>query len=674
MRKYICLMLALCLSISMKAIVIHTIGDSTMANKPLENDNQERGWCQMLNEFFTDDVTIHNYAVNGRSSLSFYNEGRWQKVLDAIKPGDYVFIQFGHNDEKVKSEGRGTRPGTPMPEPCPEQWSGTASFDDMLRLFVTQAREKGGIPILFDAIARRSFFENKNAAEEDDLFGSGTTQKNEGNELVETHIITRSDGSVDNYLESPKRISSELNVPFVGMNAISKRLIESFGIEGSKRLFCWIPAGTNKAAPNGREDNTHLCIFGARQLCLASLNEICNVIPELRPFVKADACETSPERSSMAVKMVKSEITRVPDPAHLDFSPTLKWNYTNGLELQSMLMCADRHPSVRATVDDYVKQYLDAIISADGQIYKYKTTNYSLDHINAGKMLLKVYQNDPQARYKKALDSLYSQFTKHPRVAEGGFWHKKVYPHQMWLDGIYMGSPFYCEYAKMFMTGAEQEKAFDDVVNQILVIARHTYDPQNGLYRHAWDESHQQQWCDTATGQAPHVWGRALGWYCMAMVDILGFLPEDYHGCDSIKSVLVPLCHAIMECRDTKYNAWYQVMDQAQRQGNYLETTCTSMFAYTFIKGAINGWLPKEYLQYGLDAYNDLNKHFIKDGEDGTISLTRCCAVAGLGGTPYRDGTYDYYINETIRDNDPKGVGPYIMTALMVEGLTEPQH
>lgn len=265
---------------------IFMIGDSTMANKPLEGDNQERGWGQMLSGFFTDDIVVDNHALNGRSTLSFINEGHWQKVYDAIKPGDYVFIQFGHNDEKIKSANRGTRPGTPEPEMCPDQWGRPASFDDNLRKFVNETRSKGGIPVLFNCIARRSFFENKNAAEEDDLFGKGITIKEEGSKLVETHIITRGDGTVDDYLEAPRRIARELNVPFVEMNAISKQVIEAEGVEGSKSLFCWIPANTNIAAPKGREDNTHLRIGGARKMCAATIDAIGEAVPALKPYIR----------------------------------------------------------------------------------------------------------------------------------------------------------------------------------------------------------------------------------------------------------------------------------------------------------------------------------------------------------------------------------------------------
>ena len=258
------LMLSLTSADTKRPITIFMIGDSTMANKPLDGNNQERGWGQMLSGFFSDDIRVDNHALNGRSSLSFILEGEWQKVYDAIKPGDYVFIQFGHNDEKIKSENRGTRPGTPEPALCPDQWGRPASFDDNLRKFVNETREKGGIPVLFNSIARRSFFENQNAAEEDDLFGKGITLKTEGDSLVETHIITRGDGTVDDYLEAPRRIAKEMKVPFVEMNAISKKVILGEGVEGSKGLFCWLPANTYAAAPKGREDNTHLRISGAQ--------------------------------------------------------------------------------------------------------------------------------------------------------------------------------------------------------------------------------------------------------------------------------------------------------------------------------------------------------------------------------------------------------------------------
>ena len=373
-----------------------------------------------------------------------------------------------------------------------------------------------------------------------------------------------------------------------------------------------------------------------------------------------------------SVRMVQSELLRNPDCVTIDYNTQLKWNYTHGLLLQSMLLTAEQYPQLTPAVDAYVYHYIDTCISNDDKIVSYKMSDYSLDKVNAGKMLMMAYRKWPEQRFRNALDTLYTQLQSHPRVMEGGFWHKNNYPHQMWLDGIYMEAPFYAEYARTFLTGAAQDSAYADVVSQFTIIARHTYDKANGLYRHAWDESCDQNWADPVTGQAPHVWGRALGWYAMAMVDVLGFLPEDYAGRDSIISLLQPLCETLLPLQQES-GAWQQVLDQTGREGNYDETSCTAMFAYTFMKGAMLGVLADDYWKKGYETWQKLNENFIVndvDGEGkptGTVSMTRICGVAGLGGKPYRSGDYDYYIGEIIRDNDPKGVGPYIMASLLAE-------
>lgn len=383
--------------------------------------------------------------------------------------------------------------------------------------------------------------------------------------------------------------------------------------------------------------------------------------------ISFSSCEKAPQQEPYSVRMVKSELIRVPEARLIDYGTVLKWNYTHGLEIQSMIQTAELHPEIADEVWTYALNYADSIINADGSINKYKKSNYTLDHINPGKILFYLLDKTGDARFKTAMDSLYSQLQSHPRVSEGGFWHKKVYTNQMWLDGIYMGTPYYAQYAQRYLTGDEQANAYADIINQFTVIARHTYDPANGLYRHAWDESKEMDWSDKVTGQAPHVWGRALGWYCMAIVDVLDFLPADYSGRDSLLNILAPLAENLVKIQDSETGAWYQVLDQGNREGNYLETSCTAMFAYTFMKAAVKGYLPKEYYQHGLKAYDGLNNNYIREDEDGTISLTRVCGVAGLGGNPYRDGSFEYYINEIIRDNDPKGVGPYIMASLLVE-------
>lgn len=247
-----------------RTVTIFMIGDSTMANKSLNGGNRERGWGHVLGGFFSEEVHVDNHAMNGRSSKSFIDEGRWAVVLDKIKPGDYVFIQFGHNDEKADSA-RHTEPGT--------------TFDDNLRRFVKETREKGGIPVLFNSIVRRSFGHNEHAVAEDDMRKdmSKDTMAEEGNVLVDTH---------GKYLDSPRRVAEELEVPFVDMNKITHDLVEGLGAEASKKLFMWIPEGVCAACPKGRADNTHLNVYGARTIAGLTVDVIAEKVPALAPYVR----------------------------------------------------------------------------------------------------------------------------------------------------------------------------------------------------------------------------------------------------------------------------------------------------------------------------------------------------------------------------------------------------
>ncbi|MDP4269711.1 MAG: glycoside hydrolase family 88 protein [Bacteroidota bacterium] len=366
-----------------------------------------------------------------------------------------------------------------------------------------------------------------------------------------------------------------------------------------------------------------------------------------------------------SVRMTKSDIIRNPKAWMLDFTKELKWNYCQGLGCQAFLDVYDRYGD--KSLYNYVKAYTDTIIDKDGKILTYNKNNYSLDMINPGKILFRMYARTGDKRLKNALDSLYSQLKTHPRTPQGGFWHKKVYPNQMWLDGLYMGAPFYAEYNKTF----NHPKAQADVVNQFLFVAKHTYDPKTGLFRHAWDASKAMPWADKTTGQAPNVWGRAMGWYMMAIVDALDFLPKNQPGRDSMIVILQNGAKSLLKYQDKTTGAWYQVLDMPDRKGNYQEATCTSMFTYALLKGVRKGYLPAQYRAVALKAYNGLIKNFIKVDDNGIVSLTRCCGVAGLGGNPYRDGSFDYYVHELIRDNDPKGVGPFIMASLEVESLNK---
>lgn len=360
----------------------------------------------------------------------------------------------------------------------------------------------------------------------------------------------------------------------------------------------------------------------------------------------------------LSVRLAESEMARVPNPVNLDFRTKLSWNYSTGLELYSFLKIYEKYGV--QPVFDYVKAYADTMIHADGSIYGYEVDEYNIDHVNAGKLLFHLYDKTKDERYRKATDLLRSQMDTHPRTSEGGYWHKNVYPHQMWLDGLYMGAPFVAEYAKRFNRPGD----FEDMVNQFLIVARHTYDPATKLYRHGWDESRQMHWADSITGQSQHAWGRACGWFMMGMVDILEFIPEQTKGRDALVEIFAGLAETLLEYRDPQSGVWYQVIDSPGREGNYLESSCSSMFAYAFLKGARLGYLPAKFKQEGESAYHAVVKNFIKTNADGTVSLTDGCAVAGLGGKNMRDGSFGYYIGEPVRDNDPKAIGPFIMAAL----------
>ena len=366
-----------------------------------------------------------------------------------------------------------------------------------------------------------------------------------------------------------------------------------------------------------------------------------------------------------SVRMSESEMIRCPESWQLDFQPKLKWDYCHGLELQAMLDVYDQYGDEKFC--KYALAYADTMVNADGSIKKYKLEEYSLDRVNSGKFIFRIYEQTKDVKYKKALDLMRSQFDGHPRNADGGFWHKKVYPNQVWLDGIYMGAPFYAEYA--FRNN--QVEVYPDVVNQFLMAARHTYDPKNGLYRHACDVSRKERWADPVTGQSQHCWGRALGWYAMAFVDALEFIPEHEAGRDSMLVILNNVATQIKRLQDAKTGLWYQVLDKSGEPGNYLESSCSAMFVYSLFKGVRKGYIDKSYLQVAIKGYEGILKHFIEVDENGLVSITQACAVAGLGGKNYRMGDYTYYINETIRANDAKAVGPFIMASLEYERLQE---
>lgn len=362
------------------------------------------------------------------------------------------------------------------------------------------------------------------------------------------------------------------------------------------------------------------------------------------------------------IMMADSEIQRNPEAWMLDFSKAPKWNYTHGLVLMAMQKVSEKTGDKRYY--NYAKIFADSMILDNGhKIKTFKPADYNIDRVNPGRILYPLYRDTGEEKYKNAIQLIRSQMLTHPRTTEGGFWHKKVYPHQMWLDGIYMASPFLAEYADEF----NNKELFDDVATQILLIAEKTYDPETGLYFHGWDESREQRWSDPETGKSPNFWSRSIGWYAMAMIDVLDFFPKDHPKRKDMLNILSRLAQSLENFRDPETGMWYQVTDKMGKEDNYLESTGSIMFIYAWIKGAQKGYLDEAYLIKGEKAYEQFLKRFVRIDEDGTMNITDCCAVAGLGGKEYRNGSYEYYISEPVRDNDPKATGPFMLTSLLLD-------
>jgi rhamnogalacturonyl hydrolase YesR len=339
------------------------------------------------------------------------------------------------------------------------------------------------------------------------------------------------------------------------------------------------------------------------------------------------------------------------------------WEYDNGLMLRGCEALWQKTGDARYF--DYLKKSVDRLILADGSIKGYKLEDYTLDNVNSGKLLFALYAHATDAkekqRYGKALQLLRSQLKTQPRTSDGGFWHKKIYPGQMWLDGLYMASPFLAEIAGTF----NEPALYDDVVKQVLLMEQHTRDPKTGLLYHGWDESKRQRWANPTTGASSQFWGRSVGWYAMGLVDVLELLPEKHPRRAEVLGVLQRLATAVAAVQDPERGAWWQVLDKPGAPRNYREASATAMLVYALSKGVRKGWL--DQARFGPVAergYAGLVKEFAAVDAQGNVELSGVCKVAGLGGNPYRDGSYEYYVSTDVASNDPKGLGAFILASV----------
>lgn len=337
-----------------------------------------------------------------------------------------------------------------------------------------------------------------------------------------------------------------------------------------------------------------------------------------------------------------------------------KWTYDQGVILEGVSAVWQRTADKKYF--DYIKKSMDFFVSEDGNIRTYDKKSHNIDNIKNGRALLLLYNVTGQQKYFKAAQLLRHQLDEHPRTKEGGFWHKRIYPYQMWLDGLYMGQPFYAEYSAI----TNDIKAFDDIANQFIYMENHSRDPKTGLLYHGWDEAKEQKWADKTTGRSPHVWARAMGWYGMGLVDALEYFPAQHPGRKKLIDILNRFAEAVSKVQQPS-GLWYDIIDVPNGKGNYFESSAASMFVYALAKGVRQGYLPERYFAVAKKGFDGMKKEFVEEVNAEKINFKGTVTVSGLGGKPYRDGSFEYYMSEKVITNDAKGVGAFISAANEME-------
>jgi len=374
--------------------------------------------------------------------------------------------------------------------------------------------------------------------------------------------------------------------------------------------------------------------------------------------------QSAPAQKSWSVRIGDSFISLHPDTiVYADEEKSKRWNYEQGLMLEAYYQLWLHTKDDRYTA--YLKKNLDHYIRENGFIETYRLTEFNIDNITPGKAVLRVSSLFREEKYSRAADTLRKQLSLHPRTSEGGFWHKKIYPNQMWLDGLFMAQPFYTLYSAQ----RGDDTAFNDIARQFLLINKHARDPKSGLFFHGWDESRQQRWADPVTGCSPNLWGRSLGWFAMALVDVLDDFPEHHPQRQALVDIFSNMMENVLKQRDPKKYIWYQIVDKPEAEGNYPEASASAMFTYAFAKGVNKGYLPARFQTAARESFGGLVKQFVTQDAAGHIFLNDVVKVSGLGGNPYRDGSVKYYLSEPKRTNDFKGYGPFLLAAIEIEKM-----
>ncbi|MFC5282051.1 glycoside hydrolase family 88 protein [Pedobacter alpinus] len=366
------------------------------------------------------------------------------------------------------------------------------------------------------------------------------------------------------------------------------------------------------------------------------------------------------DKKSLSEELSKTIIDKYAYPV-LNESRPLKWTYETGVYLTGISQVWKR--TGKGEYFKYIQDCMDSFIDEQGNIKTYKFADYNIDNVRNGVNLMLLYKVTGKKKYYTAAAQLRKQLQEQPRTNGGSFWHKKIYPWQVWLDGLYMGMPFYTEWAVEF----NEPEVFDDVVNQFVDIEKQARDTNTGLIYHGWDESKEQAWANKTTGNSPNFWGRAMGWYGMALVDVLDNFPKDHPKRTELLAVLNRLAISIQMSQDKKNGLWYQILDKPDGKGNYLEASASSMFVYTLAKAVRMGYVDASFEKVAEKGYAGIKNQFLETDDKGFLHLNGTVSVAGLGGKPYRDGSYEYYLSEKVVQDDPKGAGAFIMAANEME-------
>jgi unsaturated rhamnogalacturonyl hydrolase len=375
--------------------------------------------------------------------------------------------------------------------------------------------------------------------------------------------------------------------------------------------------------------------------------------------------ETYPD--SMVVMKYVSHLDKTVDQSDKNIEEKLRnrpanWNYEIGVVSMGMERLWKATGNFKYY--QYNKHIVDKFIGEDGSIKTYKLGDYNSDNIPTGRQLLTFYQTQNIEKYKKAADLLKNQIDWMPRNKAGGYWHKLIYPYQMWLDGLYMIEPFHANLAQM----TNDLHAFSEITEQFVLMEKYTRDPKTGLLYHGWDESKLQKWANKTTGQSPNFWSRAMGWYMMGLVDVLDYYPENHADRKILVNILNKLSVAVLNFQDEKTGTWWQVTDLGGKEGNYLEASGSAMFTYALAKAIRMGYISDTYTPKVKKAMTGLILEFVVE-KDGVVHYVKGVGGAGLGGNPYRDGTYDYYVNEPTRVDDLKAIGPFMQACIEVDML-----